>query len=78
MKKIDYTHQMWYDEDIDCNQTVTERPGEKMNRRIRKKKGLLKDLRYSQIKEQVFEALDAKESIWEQKTAEQGGTKQEK
>ena len=46
-----------------------------MNRRIRKKKGLLKDLRYSQIKEQV---LDAKESIWEQKTAEQGGTKQEK
>ena len=49
-----------------------------MNRRNRKKKGLLKDLRYSQIKEQVFEALDAKESIWEQKTAEQGGTKQEK
>ena len=42
-----------------------------LNRRIRKKKGLLKDVRYNEVKEQVFEALDAEEHVLEQKTAAQ-------
>lgn len=37
-----------------------------MNRRIRKKKGLLKDQHYNQIKKEIFEAMEVKASILEQ------------
>lgn len=37
-----------------------------MNRRIRKKKGLLKDLRYEQFKKEMIQAIDEKTLILEQ------------
>ena len=38
-----------------------------MNRRIRKKKGLIRDQRYSEIKKEMFQAMEINAAILEQK-----------
>ena len=42
-----------------------------MNRRIRKKKGLLKDRHYNQMKKELFQAMEEKAGILEQQAAVQ-------
>lgn len=43
----------------------------KMNRRICKKRGLLKDSKYNHVKKEVFEALEAKGDELEKKVSGQ-------
>lgn len=68
MKKMEYTLQMCYNEDNDCNQMVTKRREKYLNRRIRKKKGLLKDQSYSNLKKAIFEKMEEKALELEQKS----------
>ena len=39
---------------------TNKKGGEQVNRRIRKKKGLLKDLYYNHIKKELFQAMEEK------------------
>lgn len=48
-----------------------------MNRRIRKKKGLLKDLSYNQIKTEMFQAMEKKAVELEEHAAVQNEAIQE-
>ena len=68
MKKMEYTLQMWYNEDNVCNQMTTRRREKYLNRRIRKKKGLLKDQNYSNLKKAIFEKMEEKALELEQKS----------
>lgn len=47
-----------------------------MNRRIRKKKGLLKDLHYHQMKKELFQAMEAKAAALEELVTEKQSVNQ--
>ena len=66
MKKIEYTLRMWYNGDMNCKQMTTGEVRKQLNRRIRKKKGLLKENHYNELKKEIFKKMEEKVAQLEQ------------